>query len=90
LISLSIFFTGFSFWIPETLQAAQTGCIALGTYLFVIVSSPGEGPVPFNYFAEANPLYARSSGMALAMATTWFFNLVLGVVWPSLRNAFTA
>ncbi|KAJ5137115.1 hypothetical protein N7448_005669 [Penicillium atrosanguineum] len=90
LMSLAMFFTGFSFWIPETLHAARTGCIALGIYLFGVVYSPGEGPVPFTYSAEAYPLYVRSYGMALATATTWFFNFVLGVTWPSLRNAFTA
>lgn len=89
-MSLAMFFTGFSFWIPETSHSARTGCIALGTYLFGIVYSPGEGPVPFTYSAEAYPLYVRSYGMALATATTWFFNFVLGVTWPSLRNAFTA
>ncbi|KAJ5661480.1 uncharacterized protein N7477_009096 [Penicillium maclennaniae] len=90
LMSIAMFFTGFSFWIPETRHAARTGCIALGTYLFGIVYSPGGGPVPFTYSAEAYPLYVRSYGMALATATTWFFNFVLGVTWPSLRNAFTA
>ncbi|KAJ5466678.1 hypothetical protein N7539_009407 [Penicillium diatomitis] len=90
LMSLAMFFTGFSFWIPETHHAARTGCIALGIYIFGIVYSPGEGPVPFTYSAEAYPLYVRSYGMALATATTWFFNFVLGVTWPSLRNAFTA
>jgi MFS family permease len=90
LMALAMFFTGFSFWIPETSHAARTGCIALGTYLFGVVYSPGEGPVPFTYSAEAYPLYVRSYGMALATATTWFFNFVLGVTWPSLRNAFTA
>ncbi|KAJ5693423.1 hypothetical protein N7462_002846 [Penicillium macrosclerotiorum] len=90
LMALAMFFTGFSFWIPESHHAARIGCIALGTYLFGIVYSPGEGPVPFTYSAEAYPLYVRSYGMALATATTWFFNFVLGVTWPSLRNAFTA
>jgi MFS family permease len=90
LMSLAMFFTGFSFWIPETNHTARTACIALGTYIFGIVYSPGEGPVPFTYSAEAYPLYVRSYGMALATATTWFFNFVLGVTWPSLRNAFTA
>ncbi|CEJ54840.1 Putative MFS sugar transporter [Penicillium brasilianum] len=90
LMSLAMFFTGFSFWIPETHHTARTGCIALGTYIFGVVYSPGEGPVPFTYSAEAYPLYVRSYGMALATATTWFFNFVLGVTWPSLRNAFTA
>ena len=27
--------------------------------------------------------------MALATATTWFFNFVLGITWPSLQVAFT-
>ncbi|KAJ5081305.1 Major facilitator superfamily domain general substrate transporter [Penicillium alfredii] len=91
LLALSMFFTGFSFWIPEeTSHTARIACIALGTYLFGIVYSPGEGPVPFTYSAEAYPLYVRSYGMALATATTWFFNFLLGVTWPSLRSAFTA
>ncbi|KAJ5179558.1 hypothetical protein N7492_002768 [Penicillium capsulatum] len=89
LMSLAMFFTGFSFWIPESSHTARLACIAMGTYLFGVVYSPGEGPVPFTYSAEAYPLYVRSYGMALATATTWFFNFVLGVTWPSLRNAFT-
>ncbi|KAE8145652.1 hypothetical protein BDV25DRAFT_144448 [Aspergillus avenaceus] len=90
LMSLSMFFTGFSFWIPqETHSSARLACIALGTYFFGIVYSVGEGPVPFTYSAEAYPLYIRSYGMALATATTWLFNFILGVTWPSLRSAFT-
>ena len=27
--------------------------------------------------------------MALATATTWFFNFILGVTWPSMKKAFT-
>lgn len=84
--------TGFSFWIPTdgsaTMRRAHTGCVALGIYLFGIAYSPGEGPVPFTYSAEAYPLYVRSYGMALATATTWFFNFMLAITWPSLKNAF--
>lgn len=87
LMSLFLFFTGFSFWIPED-SKARIGCIALGIYLFGIVYSPGEGPVPFTYSAEAYPLYIRPIGMSLATATTWFFNFVLSVTWPSLLSAF--
>ena len=47
LMSLCLLFTGFSFWIPEDSKSARVGCIALGIYLFGIVYSPGEGPVPF-------------------------------------------
>jgi len=86
LMSLCLFFTGFSFWIPK--GNAQVGCVALGLYLFGIVYSPGEGPVPFTYSAEAYPLYIRAQGMSLATATTWFFNFVLSVTWPSLLKAF--
>jgi len=52
------------------------------------VYSPGEGPVPFTYSAEAYPLYIRTQGMSLATATTWFFNFVLSITWPSLQSAF--
>ncbi|KAL4940147.1 hypothetical protein BDV06DRAFT_230548 [Aspergillus oleicola] len=90
LMALSMFFTGFSFWIPEgTGHNARLGCTALGTYLFGVFYSVGEGPVPFTYSAEAYPLYVRSYGMALATATTWLFNFVLAITWPSLRIAFT-
>ncbi|KAI4600293.1 hypothetical protein KJ359_000647 [Pestalotiopsis sp. 9143b] len=42
LMSIFLFFTGFSFWIPEN-STAHIACIALGIYLFGIVYSPGEG-----------------------------------------------
>lgn len=77
LMSLFLFFTGFSFWIPESQEKARMACIILGMYLFGIAYAPGEGPVPYVYSAEAFPLYVRSSGMALATATTWLLNAVL-------------
>ena len=90
LMSLFLFFTGFSFLIPEeTHHTARVACIALGVYLFGIVYSPGEGPVPFTYSAEAYPLYVRTYGMSLATATTWFFNFILSITWPSMSTSFT-
>ncbi|KAF2460215.1 hypothetical protein BDY21DRAFT_280315 [Lineolata rhizophorae] len=89
LMSIFLLFTGFCFWIPQdTAREAHLGCIALGIYLFGMVYSPGEGPVPFTYSAEAYPLYVRTIGMSLATATTWFFNFLLSVTWPSLLEAF--
>ena len=88
LMSLFLFFTGFSFLIPDD-SLAHVACIALGIYLFGVVYSPGEGPVPFTYSAEAYPLYVRGLGMSLATATTWFFNFVLSVTYPSMEAAFT-
>lgn len=87
LMGIFLLLTASAFWIPD--RSAQTGCVALGIYLFGIVYSPGEGPVPFTYSAEAYPLYVRSYGMALATATTWFFNFTLAITWPSLLRAFT-
>lgn len=87
LMAIFMFFTGFSFWIPEH-TTAHIACIALGIYLFGVVYSPGEGPVPFTYSAEAYPLYIRPVGMSLATATTWFFNFVLAVTWPSMLESF--
>jgi hypothetical protein len=58
-------------------------------FLFGVAYSPGEGPVPFTYSAEAYPLYVRSYGMSLATATTWFFNFILAITWPSLSAAFS-
>lgn len=91
LMAIFLFFTGFSFWIPSSEDdpnPARIACVALGVYLFSMVYSPGEGPVPFTYSAEAYPLYLRPLGMSLATATTWFFNFVLSVTWPSLLKAF--
>ncbi|OAA67205.1 Sugar/inositol transporter [Niveomyces insectorum RCEF 264] len=87
LMALFMLFAGFSFWIPAD-SDARVACVALGMYLFGMVYSPGEGPVPFTYAAEAYPLYIRSYGMSLATATTWFFNFILSVTWPSLLLAF--
>lgn len=56
--------------------------------LFAVFYSPGEGPVPFTYSAEAFPLYIRDIGMSFATATTWFWNFVLSITWPSLVLAF--
>ncbi|KAI0181331.1 hypothetical protein GGR52DRAFT_567562 [Hypoxylon sp. FL1284] len=89
LMSLFLFFTGFSFWIPEG-TTAHIACIALGIYLYGVVYSPGEGPVPFTYSAEAYPLYIRPIGMSLATATTWLFNAVISLTWPAMVQAWTA
>ena len=87
LMSLFLLMTGFAFWIPAS-SKAHVGVIALGIYLFGVVYSPGEGPVPFTYSAEAFPLYLRDIGMSFATATTWFFNFVISITFPRLLGAF--
>ncbi|KAH8928516.1 hypothetical protein BT69DRAFT_1311411 [Atractiella rhizophila] len=56
------------------------GFRALGIYLFATVYSPGEGPVPFTYSAEAFPLYVRELGMII---------FVVAITFPPLIGAFT-
>ncbi|KIM32015.1 hypothetical protein M408DRAFT_21182 [Serendipita vermifera MAFF 305830] len=86
LMSLFLFVTGFAFWIPD--RETRVAIVALGIYLFTIAYSPGEGPVPFTYSAEAFPLYVRDLGMSFATATTWFFNFVVSITFPKLLAAF--
>ncbi|KAI6381352.1 hypothetical protein MCOR25_001283 [Pyricularia grisea] len=88
LMSLMLFFTGFSFLIPDSAGDAKLGCIATGIYLFMMVYSPGEGPVPFTYSAEAFPLHIRDIGMSSATAITWGFNFIISFSWPALLKAF--
>ena len=88
LMSICLFFTGFSFWIPDDISVARLACVALGIYLFMVVYSPGEGPVPFTYSAEAFPLYIRDTGMGFATATTWGFNFIISFTFPGLIEAF--
>ncbi|TGO55176.1 hypothetical protein BOTNAR_0250g00120 [Botryotinia narcissicola] len=80
LMSIFLFMTGWSFLIPE--GTTRIAIVALGIYLFCLAYSPGAGP--------AYPLHVRSLGMSLATATTWFFNFVLAITWPSMLRAFKA
>jgi len=48
----------FSFYIPLG-EKAHLICIAFFVFLFAAFYSPGEGPVPFTYSAEAFPLFHR-------------------------------
>ena len=70
LMALFLLMTGFAFWIPA--EKARLAVVALGIYLFGMAYSPGEGPVPFTYSAEAYPLPVRDIGMSLATSVLWF------------------
>lgn len=93
IMALCLLFTGFSFYVPDTPEPdnyspLRVGLIATGIYLFMAVYSPGEGPVPFTYSAEAFPLYIRDTGMSFATATCWGFNFIISFTWPGLLGAF--
>ncbi|KAH9948984.1 hypothetical protein B0H21DRAFT_731013 [Amylocystis lapponica] len=86
LMALFLLMAGFAFWIPG--QQARTAVVALGIYFYTMAYSPGEGPVPFTYSAEAFPLYVRDIGMSFATAVLWFFNFVVAITFPRLLGAF--
>jgi MFS family permease len=65
-------------------STARTALVALFVYLFAAFYSPGEGPVPFTYSAEAYPLSHREVGMGFAVATCLFWASVLGMTFPFL------
>lgn len=54
---------GLCYLIPES-SPAHLGLVALFIFLFAMVYSPGEGPVPFTYSAEVFPLSHREVGMS--------------------------
>jgi len=85
-MAICLLITGFSFW--DGNEQGRVAGVSVGIYLFAVFYSPGEGPVPFTYSAEAFPLYIRDIGMSFATATTWFWNFVLSITWPSLVLAF--
>ena len=85
-LSLFLFWTGFSFWAKG--NTLKVGMVTTGMYLFEVFYSPGEGPVPFTYSAEAFPVHVRDVGMSWATATTWCFNFILSFSWPHLLRAF--
>jgi MFS family permease len=93
LMGLCLLWCGLSFYLPEnpdgTPSQQRLGSIAAAIYTFMAVYSPGEGPVPFTYSAEAFPLHLRDVGMSFATATCWGFNFILSLTWPALSAAFT-
>jgi len=93
LMGICLLWTGMSFYLPlqenKEPTTARLASIAAGIFTFMAVYSPGEGPVPFTYSAEAFPLHLRDVGMSFATATCWGFNFILSLTWPALVKAFS-
>ncbi|WAQ91774.1 hypothetical protein PtA15_15A166 [Puccinia triticina] len=89
-MSACLFVTGMAFFIPVDGpdDHRRVGVVAAAIYLYMAFYSPGEGPVPFTYSAEAFPLYIRDFGMSYATAVCWFFNFVLAITFPLMLTAF--
>ena len=80
--------SAFCFYVSPKIPA-HLGLVAFFIYLFAAFYSPGEGPVPFTYSAEAFPLYHREVGMSLSVATNLFWAGLLTVCFPRLVSVFT-
>ncbi|KAA1129411.1 hypothetical protein PGTUg99_032672 [Puccinia graminis f. sp. tritici] len=74
-MAVCLLVTGMAFFIPQGDENdhRRISVVASAIYLFMAFYSPGEGPVPFTYSAEAFPLYIRDFGMSFATAVCWFF-----------------
>lgn len=65
-LCITLLWTGLSFLIPSDQTLTRTAMITTGMYLFEVFYSPGMGPVPFSYSAEAFPMHVRDVGMSWA------------------------
>lgn len=87
-MAIFLLITGFAFWIDKSNQDARLGVVLMGIYVYGIFYSPGFGPVPLTYGAEAFPIRVRELGMALSTAVLWFFNALLSITWFRMKEAF--
>ncbi|EFP79170.2 uncharacterized protein PGTG_05491 [Puccinia graminis f. sp. tritici CRL 75-36-700-3] len=89
-MAICLLITGLAFYIPFDGPGdhRRVGVVAAAIYIYMAFYSPGEGPVPFTYSAEAFPLYIRDFGMSYATAVCWFFNFILAITFPLMLTAF--
>lgn len=87
-LAIFLLITGFAFWIDESKQDARLGVVLMGIYVYGCFYSPGFGPVPLTYGAEAFPIRVREIGMSLSTAVLWFFNAVLSITWFRMKQEF--
>ena len=62
----------------------QVVCIML----FVATFAVGLGLCPFLFASESFPTYAVGAGCSAALMSNWFFNFVIGLLFPTLMKAF--
>jgi MFS family permease len=87
ILSVCLFWTGSNFLIQDL--ELRIKLLMASIFIFMFVYSPGLGPVPFTYAAEAFPLHVRAHGMASATAVTWGLNFIISFTWPKMMVAMT-
>ncbi|WFD33000.1 hypothetical protein MSPP1_004057 [Malassezia sp. CBS 17886] len=88
-MSICLLITGFAFWIPTDQADSRLGVVLMGIYMYAVFYSPGFGPVPLTYGAEAFPLYIRELGMAFSTMVLWLFNAILAITWFRMEQVMT-
>ncbi|KAI8338270.1 general substrate transporter [Chlamydoabsidia padenii] len=63
--------------------ALQVVCVLLFVASFAI----GLGIIPFLYTAEVYPTYAVSGASSAALTINWLCNFIIGLIFPTLKNA---
>ncbi|RMZ89546.1 hypothetical protein DV736_g3228, partial [Chaetothyriales sp. CBS 134916] len=86
---LTMFGAGLSFMIPAE-NAGHFYLLAGTVYLFSLEYSPGMGPVPNTYCAEAFPLSHRELGMSSSVAVANIWATILSFTFPRLLTALGA
>lgn len=70
LMCLFLFIAGLCTLIED--KKVGFGIVVAFLYLFVVVYSPGMGPIPFTYSAEVFPITHREIGMSWAVSVSRF------------------
>lgn len=86
-LSICLYWAGSNFSVSD--ETTRNSLLMASIYIFMFAYSPGLGPVPFTYAAEAFPLHIRAQGMASATAITWALNFVISFSWPQMMKTFT-
>ncbi|CAH1782789.1 unnamed protein product [Owenia fusiformis] len=76
-------------WAPDFCPTKYSWITMFGLVVYLASFSPGMGPMPWTINSEIYPLWARSTGNAVATSCNWIFNLLISMTFLSLTEALT-